>query len=62
MRILICYANQISSKYSEWFDVIIGVRQEGILSLLLFNVYVDVKSIQLDKNSIGWMLNRLLDY
>ena len=39
--------------YSEWFLVTAGVRQGGILSPYLFNVYMDDLSLRLKKHYAG---------
>ena len=46
--------------YSAKFKVTNGVRQGGILSPYLFNVYVDELSEKLNKCNVGCNLNRLL--
>ena len=46
--------------YSAKFKVTNGVRQGGILSPYLFNVYVDELSEELNKCNVGCNLNGLL--
>ena len=41
------------STHSEFFPIGNGVKQGGILSPLLFNVYMDNLSLQLHRKSIG---------
>ena len=42
-----------NDKLSERFDVTNGVRQGGVLSLLLFSIYVDDLLIELKNNETG---------
>ena len=46
-----------NSKYSNSFKVTNGVRQGGILSSYLFNVYMDDLSCTLNKLKIGLCIN-----
>ena len=59
MKVL-CYWYQYQSMYVKWgstlsskFQVTNGVRQGGVLSPLLFNVYVNELSELLNKSGIG---------
>ena len=45
---------QWGSTYSEFFPVINGVKQEGKLSPILFNVYMDDSSVQLHATLVGF--------
>ena len=45
---------------SELFDVKNGVRQGGVLSPILFNLYVDIISVALNKENIGCMIGKQL--
>ena len=45
---------------SGWFAVKNGVRQGGILSPLLFNVYVDFISIEMNNTPIGCTIGNLI--
>jgi len=46
------------SKVSDSFSVSNGVRQGGILSPALFNVYMDDLSLDLSKSATGCFINR----
>ena len=48
------------NEFSDWFDVKNGVRQGGILSPLLFNLYVDVISKELNKTHIGCTIGKII--
>ena len=59
---VLCYWYQHQSMYVKWgstlsskFQVTNGVRQGGVLSPLLFNVYVNEPSELLNKSGIGGM-------
>lgn len=59
------YSNQTirvrwGSFLSELFNVKNGVRQGGVLSPILFNIYVDSISIELNKQKVGCMIGRQL--
>ena len=60
----LCFWYQKQSMYIKWgstfsgkFHVINGVRQGGVLSPLLFNVYVNKFSDCLNKSGIGGSMN-----
>ena len=42
--------------YSDWFPVIAGVRQGGVLSPDFYGLYVDDLLSLLEASSIGWYL------
>ena len=44
----------------EWFSVKNGVRQGGVLSPMLFNIYVDIISKSLSKINVGCMVGKLI--
>jgi len=44
------------SAYSCWFKILAGVRQEGILSPVLFAVYMDPLIMQLRRQGLGCRL------
>ena len=46
--------------FSEWFSVKNGVRQGGVLSPILFDVYVDVISVTLNNMNIGCVIGNLI--
>ena len=46
--------------YSDYFGVSNGVRQGGILSPLLFNLYMDDLSDRLNKLKIGCCINGIV--
>ena len=48
------------NEYSDWFVVKNGVRQGGILSPLLFNLYVDVISKELNKTHIDCTIGKII--
>ena len=48
------------TEFSDWFHVKNGVRQGGILSTLLFNLYVDVISKELNKTNIGCTIEEII--
>ena len=49
---------QWGNEFSDWFVVKNVVRQGGILSPLLFNLYVDVISKELNKTHIGCTIGK----
>jgi len=44
------------SEYSCWFKILAGVRQGGILSPILFSVYMDPLIMQLRRHGLGCSL------
>ena len=48
------------SSYSEAFDASNGIRQGGILSPYLFNVYMDGLSDRLNKSKVGCTINNVV--
>ena len=52
-----CKASILNSTFSASFKVTNGVRQGGILSPLLFNVYMDDLSHVLNESKVGCMMN-----
>lgn len=48
-----CVRTKWNNEYSSWFDVSNGVRQGGVLSPILFNVYMDELLRRLKANDIG---------
>ena len=63
---------RVGNELSEWFPVRVGLRQECVMSLWLFNLYIDgvVREVNaqvlgrglklVDGNDSEWELNQLL--
>jgi hypothetical protein len=45
--------------YSEWFSILAGVRQGGILSPIFYSIYVEYLVLKLGRSNIGCYLNDL---
>ena len=47
---------------SDYFSISNGVKQGGIISLVMFNLYLDNVLIYLKQSSLGWHIDGTYPY